>query len=90
MNKVCVISVFQIISAEKAGALGVILYNDPKDNVDLSKMNATYEDTFPNSWYLPPSGVELGVAMDLLGDPLTPGFPSKGTDRLSALLTLLP
>lgn len=67
--------------AERAGAVGVILYNDPMDSVDLATKNATSEDTFPNSWYLPPSGVERGSVMEFSGDPLTPGFPSKGTCR---------
>ena len=41
-------------------------------------MNATVEATFPNSWYLPPTGVERGSIMEFSGDPLTPGYPSKG------------
>lgn len=54
------------------------MYNDPGETVDLSRMNATAEDTFPNSWFMPPTGVERGSIMDFSGDPLTPGYPSKG------------
>ena len=65
--------------AQKHGAVGVIIYNDPQDSVDLDKRNATFNDTFPNSWYLPPSGVERGSVMEFSGDPLTAGVPAKGT-----------
>lgn len=66
--------------------MGVIIYNDPEDNVNLELHNATYNDTFPYSWYLPPSGVERGSVMEFSGDPLTPGFPSKGTDHKAVWL----
>lgn len=67
-----------MIFAEQYGAVGVILFNDPAENVDLANHEPTYNDTFPNSWYLPPSGVERGSIMEFSGDPLTPGFPAKG------------
>ena len=38
----------------------------------------TNNETFPNSWFLPPSGVERGGTSLEKGDPLTLGFPSKG------------
>ncbi|XP_067940767.1 putative N-acetylated-alpha-linked acidic dipeptidase [Watersipora subatra] len=61
--------------AQDYGAAAVILYNDPQDSV--IGVNATYNETFPNSWYLPPSGVERGSTSISKGDPLTPGFPAK-------------
>lgn len=64
--------------AEENGAVGVIIYNDPQENVDLVRHKAEYNDTFPYSWYLPPSGVERGSVMEFSGDPATEGFPSKG------------
>lgn len=64
--------------AQQHGAVGVIIYNDPADSVDLNKAQPIKNDTFPNSWYLPPSGVERGSVMIFSGDPQTPGFPAKG------------
>jgi len=66
----------QVRFAEDNGAVGVILYNDPMENV--YGVNATYNATFPNSWFLPPSGVERGGTSLEKGDPLTMGFPAKG------------
>lgn len=72
----------QVKLAQEHGAVGVILYNDPADSVDLNKAQPIYNDTFPNSWYLPPSGAERGSVMTPLGgDPLTPEFPSKGEQQ---------
>ena len=59
----------------------MILYNDPEENVDLSKAQPVSNDTFPFSWYLPPSGVERGGTSLHKGDPLTQGFPAKGINN---------
>ncbi|PVD19368.1 hypothetical protein C0Q70_19856 [Pomacea canaliculata] len=41
--------------AERYNAAGVILYSDPSDfNIDLSK-------PYPDSWWLPPTGIQRGV-----------------------------
>lgn len=73
--------------AEERGAVGVIIYNDPLDYAPSGLSNATYEDTFPNGPYLPPSGAQRGSLFGALsGDPLTPGFPSKGEITLEGLL----
>ncbi|XP_077345074.1 aminopeptidase NAALADL1-like [Lithobates pipiens] len=62
------------INAAKFGVIGVIIYTDPKDiNDGLSKPS----DTYPNSWYLPPSGVERGSFKENFGDQLTPYYPAK-------------
>jgi len=53
----------------------MILYSDPADYVLLT--NA--EDVYPDSWFLPGSGVQRGnvkVSSGGLGDPLTPGYPA--------------
>jgi hypothetical protein len=58
-------------NAEDFGAIGVVLYSDPKDynrEDDVSK-------TYPNSWWLPPSGIQRG-AVSPDGDPDTPIYPS--------------
>lgn len=59
--------------AEKWGAIGVILYTDPTDKAKDGR-NFTY----PDSWWLPGMGVELGTLFDGDGDPLTPFYPAIG------------
>ena len=69
----------QVKFAEDRGAVGVILYNDPSDYAPAALSNATYEDTFPNSPFLPPSGAQRGSLRGFpKGDALTPLFPAKG------------
>ncbi|PNJ38250.1 NAALADL1 isoform 7 [Pongo abelii] len=63
----------QAVNAAKHGVAGVLVYTDPADiNDGLSSPN----ETFPNSWYLPPSGVERGSYYEYFGDPLTPYLPA--------------
>ncbi|KAF0882480.1 NALDL protein, partial [Crocuta crocuta] len=53
---------------------GVLVYTDPADiNDGLSSAS----ETFPNSWRLPPSGVERGSYYEYFGDPLTPYLPAN-------------
>ncbi|XP_062952012.1 aminopeptidase NAALADL1 [Cynocephalus volans] len=62
------------VNAAKHGVAGVLVYTDPADiNDGLSLPN----ETFPNSWHLPPSGVERGSYYEYFGDPLTPYLPAK-------------
>lgn len=63
--------------AEQFGAKGVILYSDPRDKAAEGR-NFTY----PDSWWLPGKGVESGTVYRGDGDPLTPFYPSIGTDHL--------
>ncbi|XP_072277462.1 aminopeptidase NAALADL1 [Pyxicephalus adspersus] len=62
------------INAAKFGVVGVIVYTDPKDIndgiIDNSKL-------YPNSWYMPSSGVERGSYTEDFGDLLTPYYPAK-------------
>ncbi|XP_013387509.1 putative N-acetylated-alpha-linked acidic dipeptidase [Lingula anatina] len=52
-------------------ASAVILYSDPKDYaVDPNGA------VFPNSWWLPGTGVQRGSTFIGNGDPLTPGYPA--------------
>uniref|UniRef100_A0A2K6LYS2 Aminopeptidase NAALADL1 n=1 Tax=Rhinopithecus bieti TaxID=61621 RepID=A0A2K6LYS2_RHIBE len=63
----------QAVNAAKHGVAGVLVYTDPADiNDGLSSPS----ETFPNSWYLPPSGVERGSYYKYFGDPLTPYLPA--------------
>ncbi|XP_008071194.1 N-acetylated-alpha-linked acidic dipeptidase-like protein [Carlito syrichta] len=62
------------VNAAKHGVAGVLVYTDPADiNDGLSSPG----ETFPNSWYLPPSGVERGSYYEYFGDPLTPYLPAR-------------
>jgi N-acetylated-alpha-linked acidic dipeptidase len=67
--------------AAENGAIGCILYSDPKED-------GYYRgDVYPKGPYRPPQGVQRGSVMDVAlypGDPLTPGWASeKGGRRLS-------
>ncbi|XP_072289664.1 aminopeptidase NAALADL1 [Eucyclogobius newberryi] len=63
------------INAAPYGVLGVLVYTDPYDINDglMSDLNETY----PHSWYLPPSGMERGSFNTLFGDLLTPYLAAK-------------
>ncbi|XP_033103991.1 putative N-acetylated-alpha-linked acidic dipeptidase [Anneissia japonica] len=64
----------KVNNAQKAGAIGVILYSDP-DNYSPGDTLGGY----PNSWWLPRTGAQRGNVWvsDAKGDPLTPGFPAN-------------
>ncbi|KAM9743594.1 aminopeptidase NAALADL1 [Menidia menidia] len=63
------------INAAPYGVIGVLVYTDPLDINDglMSDVNETY----PHSWYLPPSGVERGSFNSDFGDLLTPYLAAK-------------
>ncbi|MEJ1273498.1 N-acetylated alpha-linked acidic dipeptidase-like 1 [Cricetulus griseus] len=61
------------INAAKHGVVGVLVYTDPADINDGKSLPS---ETFPNSWGLPPSGVERGSYYEYFGDPLTPYLPA--------------
>uniref|UniRef100_A0A8C5HNP5 Aminopeptidase NAALADL1 n=1 Tax=Gouania willdenowi TaxID=441366 RepID=A0A8C5HNP5_GOUWI len=63
------------INAAPYGVIGVLVYTDPLDINDglMSDINETY----PHSWYLPPSGVERGAFGSQYGDMLTPYLAAK-------------
>ncbi|KXJ08870.1 N-acetylated-alpha-linked acidic dipeptidase 2 [Exaiptasia diaphana] len=58
--------------AQEHGAIGLILYSDPKDYSPGVSPN----DTYPKTWWLPSSGVQRGSIFMKSGDPLTIGYPS--------------
>ena len=72
----CYLCRLQAINAEPYGVVGVLVYTDPLDMNDglMSDVNETY----PHSWYIPPSGVERGSYSTHYGDPLTPYLAAKG------------
>ncbi|XP_032746973.1 aminopeptidase NAALADL1 [Rattus rattus] len=61
------------INAARHGVVGVLVYTDPGDINDGKSLP---NETFPNSWGLPPSGVERGSYYEYFGDPLTPYLPA--------------
>ena len=63
--------------AQLKGAIGVIIYSDPYDYTDGNTAN-----TYPNSVYLPKSGVQRGTIQMGDGDPQTPFYPSIGISLL--------
>ncbi len=60
----------------KYGVVGIIFYTDPQD---FTEHGST--EVYPESWWLPPSGVHRGSLSLSDGDPLTPGYPSIGKQR---------
>lgn len=74
--KKCHVCLIQAINAAPYGVIGVLVYTDPLDINDgrMSDVNETY----PHSWYLPPSGVERGSFNTHFGDLLTPYLAAKG------------
>lgn len=59
----------QVENAERFGASGIILYSDPSD------FNINITEPYPDSWWLPPTGIQRGsIAGD--GDYQTPLYPS--------------
>ncbi|KAK2837912.1 hypothetical protein Q5P01_015124 [Channa striata] len=63
------------INAAPYGVIGVLVYTDPLD-INDGLMSDTNE-TYPHSWYLPPSGVERGSFNGQYGDMLTPYLAAK-------------
>ncbi|EMP25813.1 N-acetylated-alpha-linked acidic dipeptidase-like protein [Chelonia mydas] len=62
------------VNGAEFGVAGVVVYTDP---ADINDGRASEEETYPNSWYLPPSGVERGSYNGYFGDLLTPYYPAK-------------
>jgi PA domain len=61
--------------AQKFGAIGAILYNDP---ADYAPFGTSADQVYDQKWYMPPSGTQRGSTFMSNGDPLTPTYPSKG------------
>ena len=66
---------------QDAGAIGVILYSDPEQ---VAPDGTDPDSVYPNTIYLPPSGIQRGSVLSSLGgDPLSPGWSSvQGAYRL--------
>ncbi|KAG9354380.1 hypothetical protein JZ751_001087 [Albula glossodonta] len=62
------------INAAPFGVAGVLVYTDP---LDINDGLSNETETYPHSWYLPPSGVERGSFNTHFGDLLTPYLAAK-------------
>lgn len=68
----------KVSNSYKAGAIATLVYSDPQD----WSGNLT-QGVYPQSQWLPPSGVQRGSAGDGKGDFSTPGWPSTpGCERI--------
>ena len=63
--------IMQARHAEIYGAKGILMYTDPRD----SAMDGV-DSVYPESWWMPPTGVQRGSVLLFEGDPLTPFYPS--------------
>lgn len=70
------VRLMQAINAAPYGVSGVLVYTDPLDINDGLMSDAS--ETYPHSWYMPPSGVERGSFNTHYGDMLTPYLAAKG------------
>lgn len=73
----------QVANAANYGAIAAILYSDP---ADYALQGGEPENTYPNTAWLPASGVQRGslYTMPGNGDPQTPGIAAlNGTFRRS-------
>ncbi|XP_011626765.2 probable glutamate carboxypeptidase LAMP1 [Amborella trichopoda] len=63
-------------NAMEEGAIGVVIYTDPKD---YGGDNSSHTE----ARWMPPSGVQMGAVYRGIGDPSTPGWASiEGCERL--------
>jgi N-acetylated-alpha-linked acidic dipeptidase len=63
--------------AEKHGAVGLIIYSDPRED------GFVRGDVYPQGPMRPPRGVQRGSVLNADGDPSTPGYPSlPGAPRI--------
>ena len=66
------VCLFQATFAEDYGAVGLILFSDPADCVRGTS------GTYPDTWWMPETGVQRGSLKMTKGDMQTDGFPSIG------------
>ncbi|XP_076040569.1 N-acetylated-alpha-linked acidic dipeptidase 2-like [Oratosquilla oratoria] len=59
--------------AQERGAKGIIIYSDPQD---VALEGEGPEEVYPNTFWLPGTGIQRGGTYLGDGDPLTPGWPS--------------
>ena len=63
----------KIKNCQDAGAIGVIIFSDPGD---VAVQGTEPENVYPNTIFLPGSGIQRGTTYIGDGDPLSPGWAS--------------
>ncbi|XP_068244911.1 LOW QUALITY PROTEIN: N-acetylated-alpha-linked acidic dipeptidase 2-like [Palaemon carinicauda] len=63
----------KLIHAEQRGAKGIIMYSDPRD---VALEGVEPQEVYPNTFWLPGSGMQRGRPLYQKETPLTPGWPS--------------
>ncbi|XP_023932658.1 N-acetylated-alpha-linked acidic dipeptidase 2-like [Lingula anatina] len=61
----------KVSNAENFGAKGILIYSDPADYAIDGETSV-----YPDSWWLPGTGVQRGTVYNGEGDPSTVGYPS--------------
>uniref|UniRef100_F7BEM7 glutamate carboxypeptidase II n=1 Tax=Ciona intestinalis TaxID=7719 RepID=F7BEM7_CIOIN len=83
----------KVKNAELYNCTGIVIFTDPFDYGGMAKHSWSPEKSsigYPNTWWLPPSGFQRG-SVQMLGDPLTPGYPSLNlTYRINESKAKLP
>ncbi len=70
----------KVQNCQERGGVAVILYSDPDD---VATEGTHSDDVYPNTFFLPGSGMQRGTTFFGFGDPLSPLFPSvKNAYRL--------
>ena len=78
-GKICMARYGKIFRGNKlkhcqdAGAIGIILFSDPGD---VALQGTEAENVYPNTIFLPGTGIQRGGTALLKGDPLSPGWSS--------------
>lgn len=63
----------KVMHAQRYGAIGAILYNDPQN---YAPMGIEPSQTYDQTWFMPQTGAQRGSSYTSNGDPLTPFYPS--------------
>ena len=79
----------QVANAANYGAIAAIIYSDP---ADYAQQGGEPENTYPNTAWLPASGVQRGslYTMPGNGDPQTPGIAALEAVGRSMTVNYLP
>ena len=78
-GKICIARYGQIFRGNKAknaedyGCVGLVIFSDP---ADVAGEGQAAEDVYPNSMFLPDTGIQRGSLLLSDGDPETPNWPS--------------
>ncbi len=63
----------QAQNCEHFGCSAMVIFSDP---ADVAAEGTEPEDVYPNTFWLPPTGMQRGSLLLSDGDPQTPNYPS--------------